>query len=126
MEIDYFMIFVGLVPFAAALYLLMNNWIYSKYGYHTEGTVVEVIGKWHTNRGVSSYYYYPIIEFTTPSNEPKKLLMEIGSTFRMYSQGERVKIVYYQDSIYPNDKGWKISYVLLALVGLSVILYQFI
>jgi hypothetical protein len=99
MEIDYLMIYMGLIPLAAGLYFVIRDGVHSRYGFHTEGKVEEVLGKWSTHRGKISYYYYPVIEFTPPEKEPKKLLMEVGSNFKMYSKGEKVKIVYYKNNI---------------------------
>ena len=52
--------------------------------------------------------------------------MEVGSTIKLYSEGELVKIVYYRNNIYPNATRWKVFYGLLTLAGLCIVLYQFV
>lgn len=124
MAADYFYILLGMIPLASGLCLVIRDSIHAKYGYRTEGKVVEMVGKWEISGGTLRYYHYPIIQFTTELNESKELLMDVGSNFGLYSEGEWVQIVYYKNNIYPDSWGWKAFYVLLTLSGLGIILYQ--
>jgi hypothetical protein len=126
MGADYFIIYFGILLLAAGLHFVIRDWVHSRYGYHTQGKVVELLGKWVTSGGKIRYCYYPIIQFTTPEQETKEMIMEVGSTIALYSEGEPVEIVYYKGNIYPNATGWKVFYGLLTLTGLSILLYQMI
>ena len=123
---DSFFIWLGLLTLAAGLYFVLRDWMHARYGYHTEGVVVELMGKWVTIRRRKSYLYFPVIEFTDASNESRRCVMEVGSTISFYAVGDRVPIVFYKNNIYHVGTLWKVFYLLLTLFGFSILLYQLI
>ena len=126
MEWDHFFTWLGLLTLAAGLYFVLRDWVHARYGYHTEGVVVELMGKWVTQGRRKSYLYFPVIAFTDGANESRRFVMEVGSNFQFYAVGERVPIIYYQNNIYPAGTRWKVFYLLLTLVGFCLLLYQLI
>ncbi|CAA9286088.1 MAG: hypothetical protein AVDCRST_MAG56-4140 [uncultured Cytophagales bacterium] len=124
MESDSFFTWLGLLTLAAGLYFVLRDWVHTRYGYHAEGVVVELMGKWVKHRGRKSYLYFPVIEFTDARNESKRFVMDVGSNFELYTVGERVPIVYYRNNIYPAGTPWKVFYLLLTLFGFGILLYQ--
>jgi hypothetical protein len=124
MDADYFLIYVGILLLAAGSYFVIRNRVHARHGYRTQGRVVELLGKWVNSGGKINYLYYPIIRFTTPDQQTREMLMEVGSTIALYAEGELVEIIYYKGNIYPHGTGWKVFYGVLTLSGLSILLYQ--
>lgn len=125
-EGDGFFFCLGLLTLFTGLYFVIRDWLHTRYGYHTEGTVVELMEKWEKRRGREVRLYYPIIEFITAGQETRRFILQVGSTFRLYEVGERVEIVYYKNNIYPASAGWKVFCVMPFLIGLAILLYLMI
>jgi len=121
---DPFLFFIGILILVAGLYGIISDYHYSKHGFHTEGKVTEIIGKWSASAGNLSYMYFPIVQFKTKDNRDLALRLEVGAIFPLYRKGQSVKIIYYQDQIHPTGRGWTIFYYSLAIIGITITLYQ--
>ncbi|NEM98640.1 hypothetical protein [Pontibacter burrus] len=54
----------------------------------------------------------------------QELRMDVGANIPLFYKGQSVKIAYHNGKIHPMGIGWKILYMLVALAGLCVFLYQ--
>ncbi|MFS0515914.1 DUF3592 domain-containing protein [Nostoc sp. UIC 10607] len=60
-----------------------------------QGTIIDLVQRLSTDsKGRSSYVYYPVVEFTTPSGEPTVFEANSGSNPPEFTKGQQVEILY--------------------------------
>ncbi len=121
---DPFYLFIGFLVLSAGLYFTISDYYHSKYGFHTIGTVSRVVGKWSNSGGNFRYLYFPMVQFKTEDNQDLELKLEVGASLPLYYEGQRVKIIYYNDKIHPTGAGWKVFFWTVLLIGIAIVSYQ--
>lgn len=121
---DPFYLFIGILILSGGLYFTISDYYHSKYGFHTVGTVSKIIGKWSGSGGNVSYLYFPLVRFKIEDNQDRELRLEVGASLPLYYEGQRVKIIYYNNKIHPTGIGWKVFYWSLLLIGAATVSYQ--
>ncbi|KAA3440228.1 DUF3592 domain-containing protein [Rufibacter hautae] len=115
---------VSLFFLGASVYFIHHEHNRSKYGYHTQGTIIKQEEKWEYKNGSAYYMYYPIVQFRSEDSQVVQQKMEMGSSIPFYSVKEVIDIVYYQGKVYPTGSGWKILYWGFLLLSLGATIYQ--
>lgn len=121
---DPFYLFLGVIILSTGFYFTISDYYYYKYGFHTVGTVSKIVGKWSGSGGTFSYLYFPLVRFKTEDNQDKEMRLEVGASFPLYHEGQKVKIIYYNDKIHPTGTGWRIFYWSVLLIGIVTVTYQ--
>ncbi|MBJ6119364.1 hypothetical protein JAO76_14235 [Pontibacter sp. BT310] len=123
---DPFYFFIGILILGTGLYFTISDYYHSKYGFHTVGTVSKIVGKWSGSGGKVSYLYFPMVQFKTEDNRNLELELEVGASLPLYNEGQRVKIIYYNNKIHPTGTGWKLFFWSVLLLGLATVSYQLV
>lgn len=110
--LDYPYFWLGVLFTLSGVVMLIHTVLRSRYGHHTQGEVVKFIEKSSFTNGRASTVYYPVVRFTDQDNTLRE--MEFGSNPAMYSKGESIRIVYYEEKVYPTGNGWKAFYIFLS------------
>ncbi|WP_347157173.1 hypothetical protein [Pontibacter chitinilyticus] len=65
-----------------------------------------------------------MVQFKTEDKQDKELRLEVGASFPLYCEGQKVKIIYYNGKINPTGTRWKIFYYSVLFAGLVTVVYQ--
>jgi len=114
-------ILIGLILLGLGIFSFRWKSKILKHGYITEGKVIEIISE---SGSKGSELHFPIIRFKDSENIERNFKLDFGSNLPLYHLGQIISIVYYKGEIHLAESEWKILYVLIALVGIGIIIFQ--
>jgi hypothetical protein len=115
-----FVIFGAIVAIMGAYWLIMDA-IYHKHGYQTKGKGVKLEER--CSSGGLRTTNYTWVKFKTKENTYRTLKLDFSTNPPLFVEGKTIKIVYYENKIYPSGKGWRVFYSMLVGIGISLFIY---
>ncbi|WP_157593087.1 DUF3592 domain-containing protein [Rufibacter tibetensis] len=112
-------IFLGI-----GMYLIYHDYARTKYGYQTRGRVIQLKGEWGYGGNSTSHLYYPIVRFYSEGKQELQRRLEVGFSIPLFSKGQDLKIIYYNDKAYPAGTMWKLLYWCIFLISLGAAIIQ--
>ncbi|WP_445638238.1 DUF3592 domain-containing protein [Nostoc sp. DSM 114161] len=88
---------IGIIIAVTGIIIGLNTRSFVAAAIPAQGTIIELVQRWSTDNGRSSYVYYPVVQYTTRSGESTVFESNTGANPPQFTKGQQVKILYIPD-----------------------------